>query len=165
MRYDLYRPTFANNTYIGNSAQYGPNIASYAIKVIEQNSTTDSITLTGVGSGIQLDKSLVLQLVDHDNQIMELESISQISIQAKSINQSVAGTNVKRVTNGVATFDDLVFKSYPGDANIKFVLSSNALKSNMLSLQYGSSFTQAPLTVNFRYCKPGEIIQGKNDRK
>ena len=158
--YNLYRPTLENNTYIGNSAAYGPNIASYAIKVIQQNSTSESVTLDNVGSGIQYDGSLVLQIVDHDNQVMILDSSSQISIQAKSSNQSVTGTTAKKVTKGVAEFDELIFQSYPGDTNIEFKITSNALKRSVLALQYGVNFSQAPITVNFRYCQPGEIIQG-----
>ena len=160
IRYNLYRPTFENNTYIGNSAAYGPNIASYAIKVIQQNSTSDSVILDNVGSGIQYDGSMVLQLVDHDNQVMILDSSSQISIQAKSSNQSVTGTTTKKIVKGIATFDELIFESYPGDTNIEFKITSSALKQNVLELQYGVNFSQAPITVNFRYCQPGEIIQG-----
>ena len=54
----------------------------------------------------------------------------------------------------------LTFISQPGDASIEFDLSSAAINNVILGLQYGESFSQTPLTVNFRYCEPGEIIQG-----
>ena len=48
--YNLYRPIMTNLTFSGNTATYGSDIASYPIKIIIQNSTSDTVHLENVGS-------------------------------------------------------------------------------------------------------------------
>ena len=143
-----------NNNY----AQYGLDIASYAIKVVTQNSSNDQVVLNNVGSGIK-DEDFVFQLIDHDNNVMVLDDVSQISITPTSSNQLVLGTGVKKVTAGVAKFDDLILVSQPGDQNVQFKVSSKAIDSEKLMLQYGVPTLQNPIDTSFRLCKPGEIQQ------
>ena len=95
IRYNLFRPTFANNVFVNNSAGYGPNIASYPIKIKLRNSSSDNIQLTNVGSGVVYDETLEFALVDYDNQINELDNSSLIIITALSLNTSALGTNFK----------------------------------------------------------------------
>ena len=56
--------------------------------------------------GQQYQGNLALVLVDHDRKPMVLDNASQISIKIKSNSQSILGTNVRKVTKGVAVFDD-----------------------------------------------------------
>ena len=142
--------------FTNNSAQYGDDIASYAIKVIRYNSNNDQVVLSDVGSGIK-HEDIVFRLVDHDLNVFVLDGTSQISITPTSSNQLVLGTGVKKVTAGVATFDDLILISQPGDQNIEFKISSKAIDSEKLMLQYGMSTLQNPIDASFRLCKPGEI--------
>ena len=80
---------------MNNSAGYGPNIASYPIKIKLRNSSSDNIQLTNVGSGVVYDETLEFALVDYDNQINELDNSSLIIITALSLNTSALGTNFK----------------------------------------------------------------------
>ena len=41
--YDLYRPNMTNVIFINNTAPYGPNIASYPVKIVLANSNTTDI--------------------------------------------------------------------------------------------------------------------------
>jgi len=141
-----------------NSAKYGPDIASYAIKVVEQNSSSDQVVLNNVGSGIRNDE-FVFQLVDHDNNVLLLENATQIIIAPSSSNQMVLGTRAKTVNAGVAIFDDLILVSQPGKQHEEFRVSSKAIDSEKLLLQYGISTFQNSIDVSFRQCKPGEIEQ------
>ena len=144
--------------FSNNSAQYGADIASYATKVVLQNSSSGEVVLDNVGSGIE-GQDFVFQLVDHDNNVMVLDDTSQISITPPSRKQIIIGSGTKKVTAGVATFDKLIFVSQTGDQNVEFKISSKAIDSEKLLLQYGISTFQNSIDVSFRQCKPGEIEQ------
>ena len=93
--YDLYRPGLSENIFEGNSAGYGPNIASYPIKINIRNSNSDFIKLFDVGSGVKYSNSLELALVDYDNQANNLDNSSVITIKSTRSNTSVFGTTLK----------------------------------------------------------------------
>ena len=76
------------------------------------------------------------------------------------MNQSVLGTYSKKVVNGQITFDNLIFNSNPGDVNVEYLIDSPALDSEVLTLQYGSSYNQTNIVASFRFCQPGEIQTG-----
>ena len=81
IRYNLFRPSFINNTFINNSAAYGPDIGSYAIKIKQKNNNGNTIQLENVGSGLEYEGVISLEIVDHDGQVMNLDSTSQIEIK------------------------------------------------------------------------------------
>ena len=157
IKYNIYRPTMSGLVFTNNSAQYGADIASYAIKVVRHNSSNDQVVLSGVGSGVQYDEVLILQAVDHDGNVMVLDDTSQISITPTTSQQTVLGSGVKKLTNGQATFDNLIFVSNPGDEHIEFRLSSKAVDATKIQLQYGVSSLQDSIDVSFRWCQPGEM--------
>ena len=152
IRYNLYRPILSDITFLNNSAAYGNNIGSYVMKVRHNESNSEYIVIRDIGSGLKYNKPITLEIIDHDGQIMVQDSSSQIEIRAlHGSNQTVLGTTVKKVINGVVTFDDLVFISHPGDADIKFEVYSSALNQKVLDLQYGSSLTQTSIKATFRF--------------
>ena len=51
IQYNLYRPSFRNLKFINNSALYGPDIGSYAIKLEIENSTQNIIYVNNATSG------------------------------------------------------------------------------------------------------------------
>ena len=55
IRYDVYSPILYNEIFEGITALYGPNIASYPVKIKIVDSTTDSIKFRNIGSGIASD--------------------------------------------------------------------------------------------------------------
>ena len=156
--YNLYRPIMQNLTFTNNYASYGPNIASYAIKIKLNNSYSDDIILENVGSGVLYDQTLDFILIDADNQTMVLDSSSQIEIKSFSSDTLVSGINAVKANQGAVSFSSLYFTSNPGDTNVEFEITSKALDTEILKLQFGADYSQAPITVSFRYCKPGEII-------
>lgn len=127
----MFSPVITNVTYINNTAQYGPNIASYPIKVKVYNAASDDIIFNNFGSGIRITEPISLALVDHFDNIMVLDNASQISI-ISSASHLITGTNVRRVTSGVATFDDLVFISSPGASGVEFPISSKSIDSEVV---------------------------------
>ena len=148
-----------NLTFTNNYASYGSNIASYAIKIKLNNSYSDDIILENVGSGVLYDQTLDFILIDADNQTMVLDSSSQIEIKSFSSDTLVSGINAVKANQGAVSFSSLYFTSNPGDTNVEFEITSKALDTEILKLQFGADYSQAPITVSFRYCKPGEIIR------
>ena len=69
IKYDVYRPTLMNNTFDNNTAVYGPNIASYPIKIKEKDTSSEQIVVNNIGSGVTNNISVNFALYDHDGQI------------------------------------------------------------------------------------------------
>ena len=155
--YNLYVPITDNNTYINNTAPYGGLVGGYASKIKIKDKPNDPITFINVGSGVVYETSVTFAIYDFFNQIMNQDSVSQIVITANTSDGNVLGTNSVRVTNGEATFDNLIFYSHPGDQDIKFNIESPALDKEKLSTVI-EDYTPENIIVNFRFCKPGEYI-------
>jgi hypothetical protein len=160
IQYDVYRPSMQNNTFTNNTAIYGPNIASYAIKIIEESTGVDQIKLENIGSGIEETVSLTLGLYDHDDQIMILDSSSPIEIKAIEADTAVLGTTVYTVNEGVTVIDTLIFEAQPGTAIVNYSLNSDAIDMTVMNKQYEPDYKLEDVLVNFRFCKPGEIETG-----
>lgn len=67
----------SNITYDNNSAPYGSNIASYAVGFI---STYSEIDLMNLASGQSYNGSISISIIDYDNQILNMDSSSVISL-------------------------------------------------------------------------------------
>ena len=159
--YDLFRPQLSENLYENNFAGYGPNIASYPIKIKIKDNNSDYIRLYDVGSGVKYSSSLELALVDYDDQVNRLDNSSVIAIKSARLNTSVSGSTLKKVEQGFALFSDLVFLSSPGKTNVEYSVSSEAIDSQKI-MKTMNNFTQNPIQVWFRFWMPGEIIE--NDK-
>ena len=80
--YNFVRPSLTGNIFINNTARYGDNIASYAVRIAQIGNMDKNIVLDGVASGIDIatsptstnQSSLNLALVDFDNQTMKLQN-------------------------------------------------------------------------------------------
>ena len=69
----------SNLNFYGNIAQYGPDIASYSIKLEIDNSTQFFIGLNNVVSG-KVFQTFKVRILDFDNQVMNLDSRSKIMV-------------------------------------------------------------------------------------
>ena len=157
--YDLYRPGLNNNSYHNNTAQYGSNIASYPIRIklkgSDQNITR--IALDNVVSGQIHSPSFQFDLVDHDDQIVSTDSSSTIKINKIHNNTLVEGVKVVAVSQGSASFDEVIFSAKPGSNNVKFEITSTAIDNDILELQYNGAVYENNINTSFRYCQSGEI--------
>lgn len=70
------------------------------------------------------------------------------------------GTTSVKVTEGIGLFDSIQFTSSPGATNIPFSFTSDAIDMSIMRKQYGQNYSLKNITVNFRFCKPGEIQDG-----
>jgi predicted outer membrane repeat protein len=157
--YEYRRPTLTNNTFENNSAAYGPDLASYPVK-IQMLDHSESV-ISNVGSNTVYEETLNFALLDYDNQTMVLNNVNQIIINPVNSSQaSVVGTNAVLLKNGVASFTNLVAIAQPGSQNIKFQASSKAINNAKINQIYGSAVSDNFINFNFRNCMPGEQIIG-----
>ena len=163
LHYNYVRPSFRNNSYHNNSALYGPDIASYPVKIKLVNSSQDEIVLDNVGSGITYPQTLNLGLYDYDDQIMVLDSSDQISISpADSQSSDVSGVNIGLLNQGSTSFDSIAFISSPGSVDVQFKATSKAIDDDKIQNVFNESVSNNSIFVNFRFCQPGEIITSNN---
>jgi predicted outer membrane repeat protein len=139
IRFNAYRPAITNALYEDNIAPYGSNIGSYAVKIKLVNSTSDELIQNNIGSGVKITDQIYLVLVDHYDNQMILDNTSQIRIRTSESHQSIDGTNIRRVTNGIAMFDDLTFTANPGAKGSEFLVSSAAINSEIVTADYLNS--------------------------
>ena len=161
--YNYNRPVLSRNAFTNNQASYGPNIASYPVKIAIRNSSINFMSLTNVGSGVKYENDIALALLDYDDQEMVLNSQDLININPFSFSHSsILGINYGQLENGVAVFNDLTFISNPGDTDVKFSVTSSAIDIDKMQNVFGSQISDNQIDVSFRWCKPGEIYDQVN---
>ena len=150
--YDYVRPTLFNVIYQENMAQYGPNIASYPVKIKLINLTEDDVYLRNVGSGIAYEQTLNFGLYDFDDQIMVLDNSNQITISpVDSQASSISGTNVGLLSQGVASFDNLIFVSTPGSTNVLYRATSKVIDTTKIQNVFGQTISDNNIYIDFRF--------------
>ena len=161
--YNYKRPQLSKINFSNNQAVYGPNIASYAVKVRFHESSSDQMSISYIASGIQYENDIVFELVDYDNQIMVLNNINQVEMSVTNSSRlQLKGTNNGKLKSGVATFSNFKAISKPGNTNILISIKCKAIDSTKILKVFGKQFGSSSLTINFRYCKPGEIQMADN---
>ena len=156
INYNFRRPEFSNITYRYNQAAYGPNIASYPVRIIYSDMVDQSMVLTNAASGMAYHQTIRMSLIDYDNQTMNLVSNSQIKIVPITAGAILQGVDYSVLINGEANFDNLQFVYGPGQDNIEYKATCDLIDSDKVS--YLSLPTDDSIDVSFRYCQPGEII-------
>ena len=147
--YNYRRPDMSNIAFSNNEASYGPDIGSYAVRIVNSEMINDPLILTNVASGMTYSETLKLLLVDYDGQTMNLVNNSQIKISPVTSGASLIGVDYSVLVNGEATFDTLQFVYAPGQDNIQFLATSDLIDSDKVS--YLSLPTNDSIDVSFRY--------------
>ncbi|CAI2368076.1 unnamed protein product [Moneuplotes crassus] len=160
--YNYNYPRIKNTAFSNNSANYGPNFASYPAKIeLTDSSQGNDIILENVGSGITIDQTLTLAIYDIDNQIMNLDNSSQIVILSRNASEAnTKGFNILSVNQGIAQFDNFAAIIRDNKRSSNFTLSSKSINTDKVQEVLGSLFSQKDLQINFRDCQPGERIVG-----
>ena len=160
--YNYNRPTIINTTFGNNTANYGPDFASYAVSIIMNDNISAQMVINNMVSGVQYDQDVKLSAIDFDNQTILLNNFNQIIINP--VNKTAAtmkGTNSGLLRNGVATFNNLIVNTKPGSTNMQFQATTSAIDSIKVKEVYGSVSNNL-ISTNFRFCKPGEIQLSDN---
>ncbi|CAI2361915.1 unnamed protein product [Moneuplotes crassus] len=158
--YNYNYPRINNTDFSNNKADYGPNFASYPAKIgLVDTSQGEDIILDNIGSGITIDQILTLAIYDVDNQIMNLDNSSQITI-TRSDAAKIRGYNTASVSKGIAQFDNIAAIATGGIRSSNFTLSSKSINIGKVKEVLGTLYIQEDLQIKFRYCQPGERILG-----
>ena len=121
INYNFRRPELSNEVFNDNIAAYGPDIASYPVRIVNSSMYNESMVLTNVASGIVYRETLKMTLIDYDNQIMNLVSNSQIKIVPVTNDAEIQSVDYSVLTNGQTEFDNLQFAHKPGQTNTKYI--------------------------------------------
>jgi hypothetical protein len=156
--YGFKRPNFEKIEFSNNTALYGNNYASYAVKIRLNESDTDYMEIDSIGPGIPYYKNISFALLDYDNQTIVTNSENDITITSSSSASAIAGVNSVLLQNGVATFSGLTAMAPPGSKNLIFKASSKAIDRSKITKIFGSEVSKNQLILNFRNCQPGEYI-------
>lgn len=165
--YDYSRPAFGSGMiYTNNTAEYGPNIASYAVKITFSNDPSSIMKISDLGSGIALEETLKLSIMDYDNQTMILNDKNQIILTAvDSTVAEVGGFNSIGLQKGTADFNNFIVEAEPGSKSIQVSASSKAIDKAKITAIFGTQISTNIIEINLRFCKPGEQIIGKSCNK
>ena len=118
---------------------------------------SELLELNDVPSGEPLGKNLALALVDVQNAVMNNINIGYFKISSVDPTYEVDGQNTVGITNGLGTFTSIQFNASPGKGNVKFKLTSSEIHYQMIKYLDPVKYADQIITVNFRWCMPGEI--------
>ena len=91
---------------------------------------------------------------------MSGDNLSTIKFTAIQDDTKVDGENTGDVVNGKATFENTIFIAQPGMKDVKFKLTTSAANYKLLQHIDPVKYADQIISVNFRWCKPGEIQDG-----
>jgi hypothetical protein len=135
-------------------------LSSYAVRIKEVSSKglEEILHLDNIPSGVVIDNPIELAVVSAEqDQIMTNENEATVQIVAIEAGTSVKGQNIVTLKNGKATFTNTRFYAKPGKTNVKFKLESTAINYKLVQYLDPVKYADQIFTVNFRWCKPGEI--------
>ena len=160
--YNFRPPQIGNgNTFSNNSASYGNNLGSFPVRIGKIGSKNgEPMRIKDATSGLRIKTPIELAIFDFDNQVMELDSSSQINIFPISKNTSIKGINTAIVKKGSALFNNLVVVSEPGSNRNELEISSNIIDKAKVALAFDNQIVHPKLIIDFNYCKPGEQVIG-----
>ena len=153
--YDLFRPTLSSLIFSNNSAQYGPNIASYAIKIKIGETNQNTLTINNAISG-KSSQIFIFNILDFDDQVIKLDSTSKITIKSNSSESQVIGKSSVVSNAGIVIMSEVILVSAPGSHNIIFSVNPSSISLDIAKTIYGNNYTFPSIISNFRYCRPGE---------
>lgn len=149
--YDAYRPSMTNVTFTNNTAPYGPNIASYAVKALLVSDSPSESVIYEAASGQVHDGELKFRLSDYDNQTFYSQTSGLMSLTALDSSAKALGLSTAPIVQGITTFKDVIFQAEPGSQNVEFTAKAFSIDSQRVQKVFGVSSLDESFFVNFRY--------------
>jgi len=156
INWENLEPTFLNNTYVNNSADYGNDIACFTSQIVLISTSKDErrrLTETGmteVASGQTGDNYLMFFLKDKYGNVVATDNDTSVSLKADSDTLVLGGTTTVSPIKGVLEFDTFSVTYDPGMSGTLKVVSSD-IKST------GDDEYSIDIPVDLRLCILGEI--------
>ncbi|CAG9318584.1 unnamed protein product [Blepharisma stoltei] len=169
-------PEFANNSYTNNAAEYGGDIASYPVKLMQVNEMgaledynsrrlndfVSDINLTDIASGQSIKNKLVVALVDNMNKVIATDDSSEAELKAVNSTTQISGKIKVNAVKGIFNFSEFVISEDPG-SDIQIMVTSSAIDTSKIKKSGETVFSKSLVfNVNMRNCKIGEVSSGKN---
>ena len=127
------RPFFEDNSFFGNSARYGSDIASFAITLALTSESPSSIS--DCASGQSANTTLTLELLDHYRQRVTSDNSSFASLTSPNTSTSFAGTTQVVAALGMFSFDSFSIISSPGFSTFINATSTALHSSESVSVE------------------------------
>lgn len=142
-------PILSNNRFADNTAAYGPNIASFPIRLEINEFPSKSRELKVFASGQESDGLLLVKLLDHQGQVVTTDNLSTAVLTAYNMSSVSIQGNLKAVANrGTFTFSEIKVTTDPNTTASLLLMAS--------SLKYPTG-----LEVFVRPCVVGEALVSK----
>jgi hypothetical protein len=149
--YNFIIPILKGITNVNNTALYGPNIASYGVKIRLNSNPDEDMKIDNCGPGVVVEDQLRFALLDYHNQIMTLNNEQKVTISpVDSRISSVSGTFSELMENGTAKFDNLKAIAKPESKNVMFRASSKAIDAQKINEIFGRDYFTNLIKINFR---------------
>jgi predicted outer membrane repeat protein len=154
------KPSFNNVTFFLNSATYGPDIASYPVRlgVIDTDLTEVPVVPYATVSGSTIPQPLLVALFDDNDQIVSTESTVSATLKAYNEDDTfLVGQASALASDGVFSYEDLIIVTTPG-TNAELLATSLAI--DYTQPDPNSNVTPSAFLFDFpvRDCILGEIL-------
>ncbi|CDW88698.1 UNKNOWN [Stylonychia lemnae] len=157
--YDLYRPKMIkSNLFQQNMAIYGPNIASFPVKLQNQNERQDEAFQ--FASGIEIENLMIYNLYDQDDQQYILDGNSYCNIGSYDILVSIQGRQKVQAFEGSCSFSGITIIAMPSYES-QIYIESDAIDKQKLQKIDLIENQKLKESINFRKCNIGEVNQNQ----
>ena len=121
-----------NVEFINDEATYGPDIASYPIRITNSQKMDETIVVTNIGSSVIYEENITLLLVDFDNQVINQASNNQIRILSVTEKATLLSFDYVVLDNAQANFNNFQLVYEPGQNNIQYIATLELIDSKSL---------------------------------
>ena len=167
IKYNLFAPNITNVTFSNNTAQYGPNIAAFALKlelldgngnIIAEGNTS---RIYNTKSGDTIKTPIKVGVYDQDELIQILDDNYGFVSLASGLNSNTTQLSkniVAQPTGGVMTFDDFIITAIPTSI-VYMEASFEGIDQNKLNiLGHNTEIAIVEFSVSIDDCISGEVI-------
>ncbi|CAG9326024.1 unnamed protein product [Blepharisma stoltei] len=175
LNFEDIMPVLSGNVFANNTAAYGDDIGSYAVKIVALDENGELIgyqrrlesaplatSLSNLAPGQTSSKTLKIALVDYYNNIVTTDSSSSAELLVtNSSTTTFSGTTKVTAAKGVYVFNDFIVWAIPGtDVDIEvYSTGIDSTKSNSSQITYIST---VKVNISLRKCIIGEATVGNN---
>ena len=168
-------PQFSANVFVNNTALYGSDIASYAVKLRaitpeglikpylnESTQIPLALVVDNLGSGHLFDGLIRLGFFDHQNQLVTIDSSSGVEITVPVDSNLTVFGSIKAVASyGMVTFSQFTLTAAPGTSQY-IKISAPGIRKQALVSPFDDAIIEDTMLVqfSFRECLMGEYQQG-----
>jgi len=148
------KPHLINLTFADNAAPYGPDVASYPIRLVLDSTPRRLLPLISNYPPGQLTNTAIrFSVQDHYGQVYRIDNTSVVVLSAVNVNSTILGTFKVTAVQGYFVFDAFVVYGQPG--SLVNVMASSEVGAQQAGNPY-EHISSIVLPFELRECIPGE---------